>query len=466
MKKLIILLWVIPFLVQPQLQAQQLAFPGAEGFGRFTTGGRGGAVYIVDKLTDDPENPEEGSLRWAIKKKGPRTIVFAVSGTIALKGPLKINNGDLTIAGQTAPGDGISLRNYTMTISAGNVIVRYLRLRCGDETLQSSAQDAMNGKGNKNIIIDHCSLSWSIDETGSFYDNENFTMQWCILSESLYNSGHEKGKHGYGGIWGGAGASFHHNLIASHTSRMPRFNGARFTTKPDTELVDFRNNVIFNWGFQSVYGGEEGRQNMVNNYYKPGPATKDGELRYRILDLTQEFYISSINPDSLFAGWFYIRGNVVEGAPEATKDNWKYGVQKATEKEKEKSRMTKPFPFAPVTTQTAEEAYQLVLQQAGATKPKRDAVDLRVLEEAQTGICRFGDTWGAKSGIIDSQKSVGGWPELKSEPAPKDSDRDGMPDRWEIENKLDPQNPEDRNGDSDQDGFTNLEEYLNELAED
>ena len=460
MRKLVILLLLLPV----HMQAQQLAFPGAEGFGRFTNGGRGGDVYIVDNLTDDPEKPQEGSLRWAVKKKGPRTIVFAVSGTIALKDALKVNNGDLTIAGQTAPGDGICLRNYTFTISADNVIVRHLRFRCGDETLQSSAQDAMNGTRNENIIIDHCSMSWSVDETGSFYDNKNFTMQWCILSESLYNSGHEKGNHGYGGIWGGEGASFHHNLLAHHTSRLPRFNGSRFSTEHDTELVDYRNNVIFNWGFESAYGGEEGRQNIVNNYYKPGPATKKGDLRHRILSLTQEFYIKSINPDTLYAGKFYIAGNVVEGSPEATKNNWKFGVQKASQQQKVKSKMNGPFPFAPVTTHSAEEAYQLVLKDVGATKPKRDAVDQRIVKETDTGVCTFGDSWGAGSGIIDSQKTVGGWPELKSVPAPKDSDRDGMPDTWEKKHGLDAQNPDDRNGDADGDGYINLEEYLNELA--
>ena len=460
MRNFIVLLLFLPIISF----AQQLAFPGAEGFGRYTSGGRGGDIYFVTSLADQAKHPEPGTLRWAINQEGPRTIVFAVSGTISLEAPLKVKSGDLTIAGQTAPGDGICLKNYTFTIDANNVIIRFMRFRCGDAALQSSAQDAMNGKNARNVIIDHCSLSWSIDETGSFYDNTNFTMQWCILSESLYNSGHEKGNHGYGGIWGGVGASFHHNLLAHHTSRLPRFNGARFTTKPDTELVDYRNNVVFNWGFESSYGGEEGRQNMVNNYYKVGPAAKKGDLKHRLLSLTQQFYIKSINPDTLHAGWFYIDGNYVHGSPEATADNWKYGVQKANTEQKLKSKVDQPFPFAPVVTQTAEEAYQLVLQQAGAIKPKRDAVDHRIVKEVKTGICEFGGTWGVKTGIIDSQKSVGGWPELKSIPAPKDTDLDGMPDVWEKRNGLDPNNAEDRNQDKNNDGYSNLEEYLNELA--
>ena len=199
-----------------------------------------------------------------------------------------------------------------------------------------------------------------------------------------------------------------------------------------TELVDFRNNVIFNWGFNSVYGGEEGQQNMVNNYYKAGPATKrNGELPHRILQLTQEFYNKKFKADTLHAGLFYIAGNFVDGSPETTADNWKYGVQKATEAEKSKSRVDKPFPFALVTTQPAEEAFQLVLKNAGATLPKRDAVDSRIVKEVETGKCHYGGVWGPNTGIIDTQKTVGGWPELKSKTAPKDSDQDGMPDVWE-----------------------------------
>lgn len=441
------------------------SFPGAEGFGCYTTGGRGGKVFIVDNLTDSENNPATGSFRWAVNQKGPRTIVFAVSGNIPLEAPLSVKNGDLTIAGQTAPGDGICIKNFCVTLKANNIIVRFLRFRCGNEKLTSDAQDALNGTKLENIIIDHCSMSWSIDETSSFYDNKNFTMQWCIISESLYKAGHHKGNHGFGGIWGGMGASFHHNLLASHTSRTPRFNGSRFTSDSISEMVDFRNNVIFNWGFQSAYGGEEGKQNMVNNYYKPGPATNSGQVLYRILDLTQMFYIESINPDTLYAGKFYIDGNVVEGFDNATNDNWGVGVQKATSLEKLSSKVTKPFPFAPVTTHSANDAYQLVLKKAGVNFPARDRVDSRIVSEVQSGKCSFGGSFGENSGIIDSQETVGGWPELESGSIPLDSDKDGMPDHWEVKHNLNPNDPADGIIISSKSGYTNLEQYINSLVE-
>ena len=442
--------------------AQPLAFPGAEGAGRFTTGGRGGAVYVVENLLDAAKNPPVGSLRWAVEQKGTRTVVFAVSGTIALAAPLRIRQGDLTIAGQTAPGDGICLKDYVTNVEASNVIIRYLRFRCGNEKQASDAQDALNCVRQKDVIIDHCSMSWSVDEVGSFYDNQRFTLQWCILSESLYAAGHYKGDHGFGGIWGGQGVSFHHNLLAGHTSRNPRFCGSRYSRNPEAEQVDFRNNVVANWGFQSIYGGEGGHQNLINNYYKPGPATKKGPVQYRILDLTEFYYDPKVRPDTLGAGQFYVAGNVVEGFPKATNDNWNVGVHTKALSLKALSKAEKPVPFAPIITQSAEEAYEAVLQQAGAKLPKRDTTDERVLQQVRTGQYAVGGKWGANTGIVDSATGAGGWPELKSSKFLPDTDKDGMPDAWETTHHLNPTDPADGRLIKES-GYSNLEVYLNGL---
>ena len=414
--------------------AQQLAFPTAEGFGQYASGGRGGSVYTVTNLNDDGE----GSLRKGILKDGPRTIVFAISGTIDLKSNLDINHGNLTIAGQTAPGDGICIKNYPMKIKADNIIIQYMRFRMGDE--DRVEDDAFGGRDQQNIIVDHCSISWATDENASFYWNKNFTMQWCIISEALNNSIHHKGAHGYGGIWGGEKASFHHNLIASNNSRNPRFGGSQTVPNPPNEFVDFRNNVIFNWGDNSIYGGEKGEYNMVNNYFKPGPATTSSKTD-RI-----------VNPSKPY-GKFYVHGNVMIGSEKVTQNNWDGGVQCD---DPAATRLADPLPVSNINTQSAEDAYLAVLKNAGASL-QRDAVDARIVKNVKTGQPCF------KKGIIDSQHQVGGWPKLNSEAAPKDTDADGIPNFWEIKNKLNPQQKDSDQFDLSK-KYTNLEMYIQSLT--
>jgi hypothetical protein len=440
-------------------QAQQLAFPGAEGFGRFTTGGRGGAVLEVTNLND----AGTGSFRAAVLATGPRTIVFRVSGTIKLLTSLTIKSGDLTIAGQTAPGDGICISNQTVMIDADNIIIRYMRFRLGDEAQVDN--DAIWGRNRQNIILDHCTMSWSVDETASFYLNKNFTMQWCLLSESLFRSVHDKGDHGYGGIWGGDHATFHHNLLAHHTSRNPRFNGGGRSginggTYPN-EHVDFRNNVIYNWGGNSAYGGENGNYNMVNNYYKYGPATSSG-VRSRIVQVSFE----SLPTWGPGYGKFYITGNYVHNNAAVTADNWNGGVNYDSSlptEQRPNVRLQAPIEYHMATDHTAVQAYESVLEQVGASL-KRDAVDTRIINEVRNGTATFGGAYGAAKGIIDTQATVGGWPALASLPAPTDTDNDGMPDTWETTNGLNPNDAADRNTDANGNGYTNLEEYLNSLV--
>jgi hypothetical protein len=416
-----------------------LAFPGAEGFGKFTTGGRGGKVIFVTNLNDDGP----GSLRGAIQVKEPRTILFSVSGTIALNSPLQITSGNLTIAGQSAPGDGICIKNYTVEVNADNVIIRFLRFRMGDEKHYEG--DAFGGtKGVSNIIIDHCSMSWSTDESASFYRNKNFTMQWCIIAESLNHSVHAKGDHGYGGIWGGEKASFHHNLLASHTSRLPRFSGSSTTPNGPNELVDFRNNVIYNWMSNNTYGGEKGRYNMVNNYYKPGPSTKKSSKD------------QVVNPYSPL-GKFYMSGNYLQGNPEISANN-RLGI-KADHPD---STFTEnPFEVEAIPEQPPAVSCELVLKIAGASY-KRDGVDSRIVEEVRLGSSTSGKN---RNGIIDSQNDVGGWPDLKSSPPAEDTDHDGMPDTWEKSKKLNPQDPADATQHTVDKNHDNLEVYLNSLVE-
>ena len=443
-----------------------IAFPGADGYGKYTTGGRGGKVIIVDNLNDSGK----GSFREAVETKGARIVVFNISGTIHLEKPIILKNPDITIAGQSAPGDGICITDQAFRISTDNVIIRYMRFRLGD--LDQTEADAITGTKGKNIIIDHCSMSWSVDETASFYDNENFTMQWCIVSESLYQSAHAKGNHGYGGIWGGMKASFHHNLLAHHTSRNPRFCGARYHESSwETELVDFRNNVIYNWGFNSSYAGEHAKINMVANYYKPGPATKKG-VKSRILEAWKSVDKNGVHD----YGRFYIADNFMFGNDLVTKDNWKgVNVKYVNEKENPDNklsdsdidsimlaiRINDPFPSGMITeTQTPQHALVAVLANAGSSL-KRDAIDKRIIMETATGTASYGGTYGNETGIIDTQKTVDGWPLLKYLSPLTDNDNDGMPDDWETANGLDPNYPDDATINTLDKNYNNIEVYLN-----
>ncbi len=430
-----------------------LAFPTAEGYGKHTVGGRGGKVYEVTNLNDSGE----GSLRAAVDAKGPRTVVFRVSGTIELNSDIRIKNPNITIAGQTAPGDGICLKRYPLMISADEVIIRYLRVRFGDESGKDS--DAISARYVKNLILDHVSASWSVDETMSIYHCENVTVQWCMITESMFNSNHSKNAHGFGGIWGSNNSTYHHNLIAHHSSRNPRFASGCGNT-------DYRNNVLYNWGYRSCYGAEAVQKgsdkftfsniNMVANYYRPGPATDPG----RKAELAEP---SARGADD--KGHWYVAGNFIEGSPSVTADNWS-GIRGSNF-----IKLDQPWDAMPVNQQTAEEAFKSVLSNAGAILPKRDAVDTRIVKEARNGTATYEGVYKTKkrvadnskiTGIIDSQNDVGGWPELKSMPAPQDTDNDGIPDEWETMHGLNPNDVDDGNRVAE-DGYTMLEKYLNRL---
>ncbi|WP_341224894.1 pectate lyase [uncultured Arcticibacterium sp.] len=457
--------------------SQQLAFPTAEGYGKFTKGGRGGVVFEVTNLNDSGP----GSLRAAVEAKGPRTVVFHVSGTIILESDLRIENPYITIAGQTAPGDGICLRKYPLMINADEVIVRYIRVRFGDEALKDA--DAVSSRYVKNLILDHVSASWSIDEVMSIYHGEYTTVQWCIISESMFDSNHPtKGNHGFGGIWGSNYSTYHHNLIANNSNRNVRFASG-------CGNVDYRNNVIYNWGFESTYGAESMQKgnnkfnfaniNVVANYYKPGPATQPGRLTSQIAAPW------SRNGNSDYGKW-YIAENEMVGSKEVTNDNWKgvapaltaiEGVQESNPENFAAIpglKLDKPWDAMAINQQTAKDAFNSVLEKAGANLPKRDAVDTRIIKETRTGIATFEGASYEKfyevadksknSGIIDSQNDVGGWPELKSVPAPLDTDHDGMPDEWEEQNKLNKNDARDSNK-IGSDGYTMLEKYLNNIKQ-
>lgn len=449
-----VLVLIIVTFLWSDVNAQQLAFPSAEGYGRFASGGRGGMVYHVTNLKDGGP----GSLRFGIEMAETRTIVFDLSGTIHLKSTLIIKNPNITIAGQTAPGDGITLKAYPFVVEADNVIVRYIRSRLGDnEDYQGDAISIVKGT---NIIFDHVSASWSVDEVFSCQSSkvDSLTVQWCLISEALNNSVHEKGKHGYGGIIGGLRQTFHHNLYAHHNSRSPKVTGRRHCE------VDFRNNVIYNWGRNNCYDGTASYMNWVNNYYKSGPATSE-KVKRRIFQLSdgkiENYKINSPEDSENYETTLYVAGNFVEGYPKVTKNN-KLGVDYYDGASAKRNLTEQPCVDAPglPSETTAEECYPLVVKYAGASFA-RDSVDYRIVNEVINGTYTYGD-----KGIINDESEVGGWPILISKNAPKDTDRDGMPDKWETENGLNPDDPDDRNDAADNGGYTNLEVYLNNIVSD
>lgn len=483
---------LIPASEDMYFRDKALAFPGAEGGGMFTQGGRGGKVIHV---TSTEDSNSEGTLRWALNQDGARTIVFDVAGIIRLKAPLKITKGDLTVAGQTAPGNGICIADNTVEINADNVIIRFMRFRLGDQGAGlDDSSDAIWGRYHSGIILDHCSMSWSIDEVASFYANRNFTMQWCIISEALRLSGlHSKEEHGYGGIWGGRDASFHHNLLAHNDSRNaridhPQIYGSYLATNRGN--VDYRNNVIYNWGANSTYGGEDGSFNIAGNYYKPGPASKernyfvdaywyyekDGTVyadSYPELYMEGNYhagsYVSAINSDN-YAGIYYHDQSKDAGS----------GNPAGNE-------ISSPLPLAGpsgetcyTTTHQYQTSFDRVVAYAGASLV-RDEVDVRIAEETKDGTCFSKDGTTSSSaaagstsanGMIDSQSVVGGWPSYSADISGSgnndrtDTDGDGMPDWFENLSGLDPEDASDASASTiDIYGrYSNFEMYLHYLV--
>ena len=455
---------------------QALAFPGAEGGGMYTTGGRGGRVIHVTNLNDSGP----GSLREAVNASGPRIVVFDVAGIIELKSKLRIKNGDLTVAGQTAPGDGICIKNYATVVEADNVIIRFMRFRLGDEGANADdGEDAIWGRRQRDIILDHCSMSWSIDGCASFYGNSNFTMQWCIMTESLRHSVHGKGNHGYGGIWGGENASFHHNLLANHDSRNPRFDHPEIYENPSDPdrrgNVDYRNNAVYNWGSNSSYGGEGGHFNMVNNYYRQGPASRD---RMYFLD-ANGIYTSS-DTDYGYP-YLYMSGNYYVEYPEMTAEDGVYWHDHGTNTPPDPTRLLSTLlPISGpdgqtvyTTTHSAQAAFERICEVGGASLV-RDEVDERACRDAESGTATVNDGGnGSTGGIIDTPTAVGGRPEYsaatENEANDKtDTDGDGMPDWFEERFGLDPASASDASAKTlDKLGrYPNLEMYLHWLVRD
>lgn len=491
MKKLLFSLMLLTTSIT--MMGQAPAFPGAEGHGRYVTGGRGGEVRHVTNLNDSGT----GSLRTAVSGSTKKIVVFDVAGVIALNSDLNIG-ANTTIAGQTAPYPGITIRYYTVKPNGDNIIIRFLRIRRGEEKDVNDGADALFVREHKNLMFDHCSFSWSIDETLSCYDNRDFTAQWCTIGEGLNDAGHTKGDHGYGGIWGGKGASFHHNLIIHENNRAPRLNGARYnwggydTSKyPNSvqaERVDLRNNVMFNWGNgNGAYGGMGGYFNIVNNYYKAGPGTSNKTRVFQCSTNASKDSGGAL-PDGL-PGLYYINGNYVTAAgSSAANYDWKgvkqdsgngvtvksngestyldskgiYGTAGATVKIK----LDTPVDAGEVTTHTAQNAYAKVLAYAGASL-HRDNVDTRYMKETSQGIPTYsGSVTLNRPGIIDHVSDQGEYSlESTARPNGFDTDKDGMPDEWEQLNGGD-LNPNEYTLDSQNRWYTNLEVYLSSLVED
>ena len=487
-------------------QSQAPAFPGAEGHGRYVTGGRGGEIRHVTNLNDKGA----GSFRQAVSGSDKKIVVFDVGGVIPLASDVNIG-ANTTILGQTAPAPGITLRYYTLLYNGNNIIVRFIRSRRGQEKDINDGADATWTRNRTGIILDHCSFSWSIDEVASFYDNNNFTMQWCTIGESLNNAGHNKGAHGYGGIWGGKLASFHHNLICHVNNRSPRFNGARYEWKGYTgnklyseykwenevqaENVDFRNCVIYNCG-NGCYGGPGGGQiNIVNNYYKTGPAASTSRVTQvtvgasgnasghpNLWTMTSRYYITGnqMNNTSNFDGWSnieYDNGTYTIDGEQWSPDPNHMNGEKVTYKKNSagtdcvRIRLDEPAPTGEVTTHTAATAFDKVLTYSGASLSPDD-VDTRYFSEARNGTATYTGSVTGKKGRIDLVSDVNGYTEANfgtgSREAGFDTDQDGIPDAWETANGLDPNNPTDAVTITlDPAGFyTNIEVYANALVQD
>ncbi len=424
---------------------ESLAFPGADGFGKYATGGRGGRMVEVTNLNDDGA----GSFRQAVTAKGSRIVIFKVSGTIHLKKAITISSPNLTIAGQSAPGDGICISGAPVNFKANNMIVRFLRFRLGD--LGHSHESCVSAIGYTQILFDHCSFSWGTDYNAIFYNNADFTAQWCIFSESLYKPKKSKNAQGSGVMAGGMKASFHHNLFAHNAKWNPYFDGAsHHQSTAEKELVEFQNNVIYNWGENSSYENGGGNFNVINNYYKPGPATTK-ENKSKVLSISGN-------------GKFFLGGNIIFSGNSISSDNWR-GVLDINKLKKEIKSDIRFESGITGKVQPAEDAYIDVMAKAGASF-RRDDTDSRIIQSTGTGSAIHGGVFGDKKGIIDSQQTIGGWPVLKSAEPKTDSDGDGIPDDWEKKKGLDPNNGSDAMTRTLDQHYDNIEVYLNDLVKD